>query len=90
MSLRIVHFADNHLGAGTDRRQQDIIDRFSEAVDKIIELKPDLAINSGDLFHMVHPANRVIALASEQLIRLGRNPTKSLPPLLKKKIRLNL
>jgi DNA repair exonuclease SbcCD nuclease subunit len=72
MSLRIVHFADNHLGAGIDRRQQDIIDRFSEAVEKIIELKPDLVINSGDLFHMVHPANRVIALASEQLIRLGR------------------
>jgi DNA repair exonuclease SbcCD nuclease subunit len=70
--MRIVHFADNHLGAGVDRRQQDILDGFAEAVDKIIALKPDLVINAGDLFHMVHPSNRVIAFASEQLIKLGR------------------
>jgi len=70
--MRIIHFADNHLGAGSDRRQQDILDSFAEAVDKIIDLKPDLVINAGDLFHMVHPTNRVIAFASEQLIRLGR------------------
>jgi len=71
--MRFIHFADNHLGAGSDRRQQDILDSFAEAVDKIIELRPDLVINAGDLFHMVHPTNRVIAFASEQLIRLGRD-----------------
>ncbi len=70
--MRIIHFADNHLGAGVDRRQQDILDSFAVAIDKIIELKPDLVINAGDLFHMVHPTNRVIAFASEQLIKLGR------------------
>lgn len=71
--MRIVHLADNHLGAGIERRQQDILDSFAEAVDKIIELKPDLVINAGDLFHMVHPTNRVIAFASEQLLKLGRD-----------------
>jgi DNA repair exonuclease SbcCD nuclease subunit len=71
--MRIVHFADNHLGAGADRREQDILDSFAETVDKIIALKPDLVINAGDLFHMVRPSNRVIAFASEQLIRLGRD-----------------
>jgi DNA repair exonuclease SbcCD nuclease subunit len=71
--MRIIHFSDNHLGAGRDRRQQDILDSFAEAVDRIIELKPDLVINAGDLFHMVHPTNRVIAFASEQLLRLGRD-----------------
>lgn len=70
--MRLVHFADNHLGAGVDRRQQDILDSFAGAVDRIIALKPDLVINAGDLFHMVHPPNRVIAFASEQLHRLGR------------------
>jgi exonuclease SbcD len=70
--MRLIHFADNHLGAGSDRRQQDILDSFAEAVDKIIALKPDLVINAGDLFHMVHPSNRVIAFVSEQLLKLGR------------------
>jgi len=70
--MRIVHFADNHLGAGSERREQDILDSFAEAVDKIIALKPDLVINAGDLFHVVRPANRVIAFASEYLLKLGR------------------
>lgn len=70
--MRIIHFADNHLGAGIDRREKDILDSFAEAIDRIIDLKPDLVINAGDLFHMVRPSNRVIAFASEQLLRLGR------------------
>lgn len=70
--MRIVHFADNHLGAGQDRREQDILDSFAEAIDKIIALAPDLVINAGDMFHMVHPSNRIIAFAAEQLTRLGR------------------
>lgn len=70
--MRIAHFADNHLGAGIDQREQDILNSFREAIDKIIDLRPDLVINAGDLFHMVRPSNRVIAFASEQLLRLGR------------------
>lgn len=70
--MRIIHFADNHLGAGIDQREQDILNSFQEAIDKIIDLRPDLVINAGDLFHMVRPSNRVIAFASEQLLRLGR------------------
>ena len=72
VTMRIVHFADNHLGAGVERRQQDILDNFAEAVDKIIALKPDLVINAGDLFDRVHPPNRIIAFAAEQLMKLGR------------------
>lgn len=70
--MKIAHFADNHLGAGQDRREQDILDGFALAVDRIIALRPDLVINAGDLFHTVHPTNRVIAFAAEQLLRLGR------------------
>ena len=70
--MRLIHFADNHLGAGVDRREQDILDSFAEAVDRIIALRPDLVINAGDLFHMVRPSNRVIAFAAEHLHRLGR------------------
>ncbi len=70
--MRICHFADNHLGAGNDRRAEDILDAFEVAIDRIIALKPDLVINAGDLFHMVRPTNKIIAFASDQLHRLGR------------------
>ena len=71
--MRICHFADNHLGAGTGRREDDLLDSFARTIDRIIELKPDLVVNAGDLFHMVRPPNRVIAFASEHLLKLGRD-----------------
>lgn len=70
--MRICHFADNHLGAGNGPREEDILKAFGEAIDRIIDLKPDLVINAGDLFHMVRPTNRIIAFASEKLHKLGR------------------
>lgn len=71
--MRICHFADNHLGAGSGPREKDIFEGFEKAVDRIIELRPDLIINAGDLFHTVQPSNKVIAFASKQLLRLGRD-----------------
>jgi len=52
-------------------RQQDIIDSFIQAVDAIIEIRPDVCVHSGDLFHMVRPSNRIMAIAGEQLHRLA-------------------
>jgi len=79
--MRICHFADSHLGAGENHhrqgksgltvRQEDIINSFVEAVDKIIALKPDICIHAGDLFHTVRPYNRIMALAGQQLYRLA-------------------
>jgi len=71
--MRIVHLGDNHLGAGSGQREQDILDSYEEAIDQIIQLKPDLVINAGDLFHQLSPSNRAIAFASRQFIRLGRD-----------------
>lgn len=71
--MRFCHFADNHLGAGSGAREDDILQSFAVAIDHIIELRPDFVINAGDLFHVVRPTNRVIAFASEQLLRLGRD-----------------
>lgn len=86
--MRICHLSDSHLGAGEayprrDKsgltlRQLDIINSFIEAVDRIIEIKPDLCIHSGDLFHAVRPSNRIMTIAGEQLHRLveqSRIPT---------------
>ncbi len=78
--MKICHLSDSHLGAGEgfsrrDKsgltlRQIDIINCFIEAVDRIIALKPDLCIHSGDLFHAVRPSNRIMTIAGEQLHRL--------------------
>jgi len=79
--MRICHLSDSHLGAGEGHarrgpdgltlRQRDIIDGFIQAVDNIIQLKPDVCVHSGDLFHMVRPTNRIMAIAAEQLHRLA-------------------
>jgi len=78
--MRLCHLSDSHLGAGENHprrgpsglteRQEDVIAGFVEAVDRIIELKPDVCIHSGDLFHSVRPFNSVMAIAAEQLHRL--------------------
>lgn len=79
--MRICHLADSHLGAGENHprrgksgltlRQEDIINSFVEAIDRIIELKPDICLHAGDIFHSVRPLNSIMAIAGEQLFRLA-------------------
>ncbi|MEW5796368.1 MAG: DNA repair exonuclease [Candidatus Zixiibacteriota bacterium] len=79
--MRICHFSDSHLGAGESHRrrapsglterQEDIIAAFVEAVDRIIELRPDYCIHSGDLFDSVRPYNSIMARAGRELHRLA-------------------
>lgn len=79
--MKICHLSDSHLGAGEGHvrrglngltlRQQDLIDSFIEAVDAIIEIRPDVCVHSGDLFHAVRPSNRIMSIAAEQLHRLA-------------------
>jgi len=78
--MRLVHISDTHLGAGglsrkvsssgINQREEDICDAFIRAIDQIIQIKPDLVIHSGDLFHSVRPTNRIINIAIRQLLRL--------------------
>lgn len=78
--MRLVHISDTHLGAagfsrrvspsGINQREEDICNSFIWAIDRILELKPDLVIHSGDLFNSVRPTNRIINLAIRQLLRL--------------------
>lgn len=78
--MRVVHISDTHLGAGglsrkvsssgINQREEDVCDAFIRAIDQILELKPDLVIHSGDLFHSVRPTNRIINIAIRQLLRL--------------------
>lgn len=78
--VKILHFSDTHLGyseysaldpAGINQRESDVYQAFVQAIDKSIELKPVVAIHSGDLFDNVRPANRAINMAMTQFRRLS-------------------
>ena len=78
--MRFVHVSDSHLGAsgfsrrlspaGFNQREEDICNAFKCAVDKIIALKPDFVLHTGDLFHTVRPTNRIINFAIRQILRI--------------------
>jgi DNA repair protein SbcD/Mre11 len=82
--VRLVHFSDLHLGfrqyqrqtpAGINQREADVAAAFRAAVDRTIELRPDLVVLGGDIFHQVRPSNPAILHAFNQFARL----TNSLP-----------
>lgn len=78
--MRIVHVSDTHLGyaayrkvdeeTGLNQREVDAYDAFEQFVDKVLELKPDAVLHSGDLFDSVRPTNRALTFTLDQLIRL--------------------
>jgi len=80
--MKIVHLADLHLGyraynklspEGLNIREKDVVKTFKEALDKVSELKPDLVLMAGDIFHKPRPSNSTIYLT----IKLLHNFRKS-------------
>ncbi len=74
--MKLVHFSDTHLGFndldivneyGVNQREADFYDAFTQVVDKILDIKPDYAIRTGDLLHRPHPSNRAISFCPSQL-----------------------
>jgi DNA repair protein SbcD/Mre11 len=77
--VRIVHLADLHLGfrqyqrltpGGINQREADVARTFEAAIDRIIELAPDLVLFAGDIFHAVRPSNPAILHAFIHFSRL--------------------
>ncbi|MEO8945807.1 MAG: DNA repair exonuclease [Gemmatimonadaceae bacterium] len=77
--MRLVHLADLHIGyrqyqrltaAGINQREADIAGTFRRAIDRTIELNPDLVLIAGDVFHSVRPSNPAILHAFTQFSRL--------------------
>jgi DNA repair exonuclease SbcCD nuclease subunit len=73
--VRIAHLADLHLGfrayhrvtpRGLNVREADVADAFRHAVARTCELRPDLVLVAGDIFHTVRPSNTSIAEAFRQ------------------------
>src|SRR5687767_1932633 len=79
--MRLVHLSDLHLGfrqyqrltpAGINQREADVALSFRRALDRVIELRPDVVVIGGDVFHTVRPSNPSILDAFRQFMRLGR------------------
>ena len=77
--MRLVHLSDLHLGyrqyqrltpAGINQREADVAKAFRNAIDKTIELAPDVVVIAGDIFHNVRPTNPAILTAFGQFSRL--------------------
>jgi exonuclease SbcD len=77
--MRLVHLADLHLGyrqyqrqtaAGLNQREADVAAAFRKAIDSVIELRPDLIVIAGDVFHAVRPTNPAILAAYTHFTRL--------------------
>jgi len=80
--MRLVHLADIHLGfrqyqrqtpAGINQREADVAASMRRAIDKVIELKPEVVLIAGDVFHTVRPTNPAILHAFIQFSRLRTN-----------------
>src|SRR3954465_6974651 len=77
--MRLVHLSDLHLGfrqyqrltpGAINRRGGDVARAFQTAIDRTIELRPDLVLIGGDVFHNVRPTNPAIVHAFLQFSRL--------------------
>jgi DNA repair exonuclease SbcCD nuclease subunit len=77
--MRLVHLSDIHLGfrqyqrqtpTGINQREADVAISLRRVLDKVIELKPDLVLIAGDVFHAVRPSNPAILHAFHQFSRL--------------------
>ena len=77
--MRLVHLADLHIGyrqyqrltaAGINQREADVGATFKRAIDRTIELRPEIVLIAGDVFHSVRPSNPAILHAFRQFSRL--------------------
>ncbi len=73
--MKIAHLADLHLGyrayhrvtpRGVNVREADVAEAFRQAVARLVEIRPDLVLVAGDVFHTVRPSNTAIADAFRQ------------------------
>jgi len=78
--MKLIHFSDTHLGFndldivdefGVNQREADFYDAFRRVIDRVLQIKPDYALHTGDLFHRPHPSNRAISFCLSQLKRLS-------------------
>jgi exonuclease SbcD len=77
--LKIVHLADSHLGfssysrldqQGQNRIEEMVYAGFNQAIDRIIQLRPDAVVHAGDVFHHVRPKIKPLVVFRRGLKKL--------------------
>jgi hypothetical protein len=77
--MRLVHLSDLHLGyrqyqrltpSGINQREWDVANAFHRAVERIIDIRPDVVLVAGDVFHNVRPTNSAILKTFSEFSRL--------------------
>ncbi len=78
--MRIVHLADSHLGFssysrldqhGQNRIEEMVYAGFNQAIDRIIQLRPDAVVHAGDVFHHVRPKIKPLVVFKRGLQKLA-------------------
>ena len=77
--MKIIHLADSHLGFssysrmdehGQNRIEEMVYKGFDQAIDKIIQSRPDAVVHAGDVFHHVRPKIKPLVVFQKGLQRL--------------------
>lgn len=77
--MKLVHLSDLHLGyrqyhrtttGGLNQREADVALAFKKTMDAVIDLRPDVIVIGGDVFHSVRPTTPAILHAYKQFSRL--------------------
>ena len=71
--MQFVHMADTHLGYrqyGLSERENDFLNVFNEAIDEVVNERPDFIIHSGDLFEYSRPPTKALLTAQNGISRL--------------------
>ncbi|MCX6672410.1 MAG: exonuclease SbcCD subunit D [Methanothrix sp.] len=77
--MKIIHLADSHLGFssysrldehGRNRIEEMVYSGFEQAIEKIIELRPDAVVHAGDVFHHVRPKIKPLVVFQWGLFKL--------------------
>lgn len=85
--MKLVHLADLHLGfrqyerqtaAGNNQREADVAATMQKVIDKVLEIRPDIVLIAGDVFHTPRPTNSAIVHAFLQFTRLVQELPQSI------------
>ncbi|MDD1750743.1 MAG: exonuclease SbcCD subunit D [Methanothrix sp.] len=77
--MKIIHLADSHLGFssysrldehGRNRIEEMVYSGFEQAIEKIIDLRPDAVVHAGDVFHHVRPKIKPLVVFQKGLLKL--------------------
>ncbi len=71
--MQFAHIADTHMGYrqyGLTERENDFFQVFNQAIDEIVNERPDFAIHSGDLFEYSRPPTRALLTAQQGILKL--------------------